>query len=265
MALPYYRNVSTNYAVAPGGDKLVIGAQSDAVTLIDFADLRRALTNGSASHLSFFDDFFGNAGVSAPQVWKKTAGSTGTAVAEGASGVAGGQWKVTTAATSSDCVTMALGLHFSATNGAVFYDAYVKLAQLTACAVEFGLSDAVSETAGLAFSDHTVASVTNVATDAAIFAYDSAAGANWMINTVKAGTPQAYDTGIAASTSAFVKLSYVLQTNGTIQFYVDDTLITTLDNAITTTVLLTPWKSIVATAAATKSFYVDYVGVLASR
>ena len=265
MTLPYYRNVSTNYAVAPGGDKLVIGAQSDALTLIDFKDLRRALTRGSVEHLSFFDDFFGNAGVAAPQVWKKTAGSTGTAVAEGASGVVGGQWKVTTAATSSDYVTMALGLHFSATNGALFYDTYVKLAQTTACAVEIGMSDAVSETAGLAFTDHTVATVTDVATDAAIFAYDSAAGANWMINTVKNGVQQAYNTGVAASTSAFVKLSYVIQTNGTIQFYVNDHLITTLTNAITPTVLLTPWNSIVATAAVAKSFYVDYVGILSSR
>ncbi len=263
MSLPYTNNHSTNFAVAQGGSKIVLGSHAGEVTVHDYTDLRYALMGRSTEYFTHFDDFVGNIGVQ-PTPWKKTGGSTGTALIDGAAAVAGGQVKLLTAATSADYLTLALGASWTATNGFLFYETYVKLNQLTATTLEIGLSDAISETAGLAFSDHTVASVTEVATDAAIFAYDSVAGANWLINTVKNGTQQAYNTGVAASTS-FIKLGMTVSTTGSIEFYVNDVLITTIANAITASALVGPWNSIVATAAALKSANIDYIVIAGTR
>jgi hypothetical protein len=257
-------NLNANWGVPQGGDYVVVGARSGTPTAIHYNDVRTALTTGSGRHIAFFDDFLGNIGVQ-PTPGPKTAGSTGTALIEGAAGVAGGAIKLLTAATSADYTTIAVGAHWSATSDWLFYETSVKLGQLTATTFETGMSDAISETAGLAFSDHTVASVTDVATDGFVFAYDSAAGANWLINTVKNGTPQAYNTGVAANTSSYVRLTARINVSGDITFFVDDTLITTLEDAITPTVLVTPWASIVATAAAAKNVLIDYVSVSGTR
>lgn len=240
---------------------IVLGAKSGVPTLHNYDDLRFAFGVG-ATHTSLFADFEGNAGSStAPAPFVADAGSTGVYAQQ--SGL-GGVGRITTAATNDDWVTLATGTDYNSANGTLFFEARVKLVATTLVALEVGLSDAVSEAAGTAFSDHSVAGVTDVASDAVIFAYDTDAGANWLVNTVKAGTPQAYDSSIAASTD-WVTLKLMVNTSGDATFYIDDTFVTTITDAVTPASLLTAWVSVIARTAGAKSADIDYVGVVASR
>ena len=262
-----WKQANSDIALVQGGsqgsprDAFVIGARSGRPTFIPFKQIRSSFALGSSDQVAFFDHFVGNVGGSAvPVPWSEDAGSTGTVLPEGGTG---GQAELTTAATTDDHITLALGAHWlvgAGLSGWLFFEGRVQLDDLTESILEVGLSDALSETAGLAFSDHTVAGVTDVATNAAMFAYDSDAGGNWLVNAVNAGTPQAVDTGVAATTS-FVELAIEVSPDGDAYFYIDGSLVATVEDALAA-VAVTPWLSLVALEDAVKTASVDYVGVV---
>lgn len=257
--------LNTNLGLSQTGSKgapkasMILGAVDGQPTEHKYEDMRYALSVGK-NRFGFFDDFLGDALLTN---WQANAGSTGTNAP--VLDQVGGVVALTTAATLSDHVTLALGTHFRASDGWLFFDARVTLPALTLIAVEVGLSDAVSETAGLAFSNHTVAGVVDVATNAVVFAFDSAGDVNWNINTVKEGTPQAVNTGVLPIVSVYNNLSIRVSPEGRAFFYIDDTLVGNVANAITPTIALTPWVTVVARVAGAKVIRIDYIGATGSR
>lgn len=266
--IPDWKQANSDIAHVQGGsqgasrDAYVIGARSGRPTFIPYEEIRTSFALGSGEQVAFFDHFLGNIGASAvPAPWSEDAGSTGTALPTASPGDASGLLALTTAATLNDHITVALGTHWVVSEGWTFFEASLQLGQLTETILEVGLSDALSEANGLAFSDHTVAGVTDVATDAVIFAFDTDAGANWLVNTVNDGTPQAVDSGVAA-TGNFVSLRIEVSPDGDAYFYVDGTFVASVESAVPTDAVFTPWVSLVALEGVAKSANIDYLGVV---
>ena len=265
-----YKQASSDFAVVQSGSLgvsragIVLGARSGQPSLHLWNDLRFAFSTGR-DNFGIFEDFLGDiGGSSAPAGWTEDADSTGTVLPSATPGAEGGQVVFTTPATADDHITLSLGTHWNIANGWLFFEHYVQLGQLADTIWEGGLSDALSETNGLAFSDHSVAGITAVADDALAFAYDSDVNGNWHVNTVNdGGTPQAFDTGIAATTD-FVQLSIRVSPTGTAYFYIDGVLVQEVEDAVNS-VALTPWLSLTALAASAVTANVDYVGVTGGR
>lgn len=255
-------NISRIQTGRSGDDAEVIGALEGRPTLVPYRDVRTSSALGSGSQVAFFDHFFGNVGASAlPAPWVEDAADLGAALPLGATGSQSGLLGLTTDTSSGDNITIALGTHWKISDGWLFFETNVALGQTATTVFEVGLSDALNENGGLAFSDHTVAGVTDVAANAVVFAYDSAAGANWLVNTSNAGTPQAVNTGVAASTSR-ITLRIEVNATGDAWFYVNNNLVATVDGAIATTALVGPWLSLVTLTTAAKTANVDYVSVV---
>lgn len=270
--IPDWKQSNSNIANVQGGslgasrDAFVVGARIGRPTFIVDEQVRRSLSLGSGTQVAFFDHFIGNIGAaSVPAPWSEDAGSTGTALPKGTAGLDGGQLELTTAAAAAnDHITLALGTHWTVgagDGGWIFFEASVQLDQLTESVLEVGLSDALSESAGLTFSDHSVAGVTDVATDAVVFAYDSAVGANWLVNTANNGTPSAADTGVAATTDA-ITLRFDISPTGDAYFYIANDLVATIEDAVAADVALGPWVSLVTLGTSASTASIDYIGVV---
>ena len=258
---------NTNLGFAQAGSAaldaaaLVVGSKEGREIQFGYDGLRTRLANGGdTDYIGFFDDFFGDllADEWAPNL------STGATAAINAQ--TPGVVRLSTDTDDDDFATLALGLHWTVGNGWTFFESRVKCVSATTLrAVEIGLSDALSETNGLAFSNHSVASVADVATDAVIFGYDTDASMTaWAANTVKNGTQQAANTSVAPSTS-WQKFLIAVDSAGTAYFYIDGTLVATISDAVSTTAVLTPWISLKSLSGAIKSIDVDYVNVVGVR
>ncbi len=252
---------NSNIAFPQGGDKMVLGAKTLQPTEHTYQAIRQALMVSGSDYSAVYDDFLG-AAISTRWATNLATGAT-IAINAQQSGVI----RFTTDTDDDDHATLALGLHFLVSKGWTYFEAGVKsVTAITLRAIEVGLSDALSETGGLAFSNHSVAGVTDVATDAAIFGYDTDSSMTaWAANTVKAGTQQAVNTGVAPSTSAFQKLAVQISPAGKAFFYINGSLVAEVANAVATTAVLTPWISLKSLSGATKSIDVDYVFVAGER
>ena len=251
-------------SLGAGDAALVTGARSGQPMKFPWQDVRFALGRGSIDNPGVFSHFVGNQGLGTlPPPFRPNIGSTGT-IAVVADAI-DGELALTTAATSSDWTTVALGVNFTPTNGLLVANFKVKVGTIVTRAQEVGISDAMSESAGLAFSDHSINGVTAVADDAAIFSFDTtASSANWLVNTSKALSEQAVDTGIPVVAGQYYELAILINDNGDAEFSIDGELVATVTNAVTPTVAYTPWVSQVARAATAIVTTVDYIGIVAT-
>lgn len=269
----HWKQANDNIGFTQGGsqsanqDAVVFGAFSGKPVRILWENARTSIGLGSGAHLGFFDHFLGNVGATsiiAP--YSEDAGSTGTILPEGATGDASGTLELTTAAAAAnDHITLALGTHWqvgAGESGWVFFETAVQLDQIADTVLEVGLSDALSESAGLAFSDHSVGGVTDVATDAAVLVFDSAVGANWLANAVNSGTPAAVDTGLVAAIDTWYAIRIEVAPSGNAFFYVNGTLAAEIEDAVAVDALLGPWLSLVTLGTSAAVASVDYLGVL---
>lgn len=263
-----YRQFNSNFAVIPAGSAgvkeagVVLGAPDGKPHVHYYSDLRFALAKNNPAYVTQFDDFTGAA---ISEQWA-FAGSGGSGAVR--AGVNGGVYRLTTGGTDTNNYTLAATASWKVSNGVhVFVAKVASATALTSRAWEIGISDAVSETNGLAFSDHTVSGVTDVATDALVFARDTADSgtSNFVINTVNTGTPAAYNTGVAPVAGTFNKFTIIVDEDGDAWFYIDDDLIWEKAGAIATTALVTPWITIVTRTGSAASIDVDYVGLVGPR
>lgn len=240
---------------------VVIGAKSAQPTLHLWDDVRYVFHSSNPGYVAKFDDFLGDV---LTDEWAADL-STGATIAVNAQ--TGGAIRFATDTDDDDHATLALGLHWLVSNGWTFFEARVKsVTAITLRGIEVGLSDAVSETNGLAFSDHSAAGVTAVADDAVIFGYDTDASmTTWASNSVNGGgTPQATDLDDAPGTS-WQSLAIAVNADGDAFFYVDGVLVDTHASAVATTAVLTPWISLKSLSGAIKSIDVDYVAIAGAR
>ena len=243
---------------------IVTGARSGEPMKFPWQDVRFALGMGSIDNPGYFDHFLGNEGLTTiPAPWRATLASTGTiaVVAGGVDGIL----RETTAATNNDSVVAALGVNWIASNGYLYFEAKASMPALVTRVHEIGLGNAITQTGGLNFSAHIASGPTAVATDAIVFAFDTASGgANWVISSVKAsGTPQGVDTGIPVVDAQEYVLSMLIDDAGTAYCWIDGELVATLTDAITASAAHTPWVSTKAKAATATILNVDYVGIVA--
>jgi hypothetical protein len=252
---------NTNIAGLQGGDTLRVGDKTPYVTDHDYEDLRVALTaNGSPNHIGFFDDFLGG---TLRDEWQTDIEGSGTiAVNAGL----GGTVRITTDATTADRATLALGLHHKPSLGGIWATARIaSVTALTTRTIEFGISDAVSETAGLAFSSHDATPV-DVATNGAVFGYNAGESMTaWSALAVNAGTPVYADTGATLTAGTYQVLSLHVNSAGDVRYYVDGVLVATHLLGVLATGTYTLWCSVVTGADEAKVVDLDYAGIISAR
>lgn len=270
MAIPGKFN--DNVAWPQRVNDLVLGDVATQKTAHNWDGLQAALVGaGDPDYVAYWDDFIGDL---LRDEWDTDIAASGTiAHAAGAGGIV----TLTTDTTSGNHATLALGLQFDYTVSASLTDevamklevrATVNTA-LTNRSIEIGFSDAVSETSGLAFSDHTVAGVTAVANDAIVFALDSGGTAGqWILCSVNNGgtaAATAISTSYNPTAGTYQKFGVIVTKDGKAHCYIDDALVATVASAFNTAVPMTPWITITTLTTAAAAANVDYVGVWCVR
>ncbi len=259
---------NTNIATQVGGDVYEMGTPAGQTTLHSWEGVRAVRANaGSHEYVGFFDDFVGDA---IDTRWDEDL-ATGSAIAIQAA--LNGTIRFSTDTDDNDHATLALGLHWRVNKGLTVFEARVtQVSAITLRAVEIGLSDALSETAGLAFSSHDATPV-DVADNAAVFAINSDESvATWSLCSVNAGTPQRSDSAVAPVAGTFQGFRIVIDEDGNAAFYIDANgdeedyrLVGTHLLAVAPTAILTPWITLKSLSGAIKTMDVDYIGIYGKR
>lgn len=260
-----YRQANSNIALVQSGSagvnrsSFVIGALNDEAQLFDWDDIRRVFASANTDYSTYWNDFLGAVADPGPAGLQFDEGGTGLAA------VASNEITLTTGGTTSNHTTMVLGLHYTVSNGFLVFDTRFNIGTLTSVAIEVGFSDAISETNGLAFSDHTVSGVTDVAANAVIVAFDSGGDANYVINSVIAGTPRAFDIGSAPGAGTNVTVRIVVDSSGNASVWFNGVLSQYITLAVATTAVLTPWFSVATLTGSARTLVADYFGIIGAR
>lgn len=258
-----WKQANTDIALVQAGSlgapraAFVFGARSGRAELVGWEDARWGIIANNPAYVTQFDHF--NGGTLSTQ-WLTNL-STGATIAINAQ--LGGAIRFSTDTDDNDFATLTGQLNWQVQAGWTYFVAKVKSnTAITVRAIEVGISDAVSETNGLAFSNHAVGGVTAVADDAVIFGYDTDASmTTWAVNTVNAaGTPTATDTGVAP-TLTYQTFEIVVDADGNAWFYLDGDFVTLVETAIATTATVTAWVSLKSLSGAIKTIDADYVGI----
>lgn len=264
VTIPDYKQANSNLARVQGGsqsanrDGFVTGAMVGQPVFFNWAELQMSWLNNNPDFVSRFDHFTGAAISTA---WATNL-STGATIAINAQ--QNGVIRFSTDTDDDDFATLALGLNFLVSKGWTFFEARVKsVTAITLRGIEVGVSDALSETNGLAFSNHSVTGVTAVADNAAVFGYDTDASMTaWALNTVNAtvAAASALDP-VTAPALTFQRLGIAINAEGDAFFYLDGELVGSKQSAVATTAVLTPWITLKSLSGAIKSIDVDYIAI----
>ena len=267
---------ATNFAVLPVGvermDTEVYTELSEeagaigigGVGLDNFAGLLTTLNLPSIANQtrSIFDHFDGDA---IGELWGTDTG-TGATVTQ--STVAGEHAVLlNTGTTDESHATLVRTLTFPVTASLTLIEARLKISAITDVVFEFGLSDALSETGGLAFSSHDSTPVA-VATNAAIMAWHAEnttpgeTSTYLEIDTVNASTAARTATTQAFAAATYYTFAIAIDSDGDAGFFVNGTSVGSKTTAVATSAVLTPWISVkVKEASAARTVTVDYIRV----
>lgn len=223
------------------------------------------LGNSSPGQIAQFDDFLGD--VIADQ-WNVRAGSDSPAAGALVEAV-GGACRLTTgdsnASLAADGVQLDSFLNWKTANGLIF-EAYLQISAITNVQLFVGLTDQRSALEMPATLSGTT--YTTTATDAVGFLFDTAATTDTIravgvandVDATHVDTEQAY---VAATD---IVLAIEVDRLQTARFYINGTLVATVEDAIRGTVALTP---VVCARAAgdtvSKTVDVDYIGISVPR
>ena len=272
---------TTNFTPLPPGVQTLsdISAtlESELIALIgsssvigDINDTRNSLGLEEVGAVGFFDDFLGS--TLSTDNWNVDVNGTGAAGSQpndtGLSVVA-----LNTGTDDDGHATLASDLSFLSSAPLTLIEGRFKIDDIDDVAIEFGLSDAQSETGGLAFSSH--ATPTAVATDAVVIGYlNDVAGAElgttWRILSVKnGGTPTNTALTSAPVVDTFVELAVVIALNGSVvdvSFFVNGAQVGSIEDAIAADIPLFAWFSAkVFEGADAKLLEADYIRVFQNR
>lgn len=253
--------LQTNWGFPQGNniDKLRLGERAQRKTEVDWSEAQAIFQNsGSIGHVGWSDNFLGDL-VRAEYVNDLSGGSAVTLAAD----VAGGVAVITTDTDDNDHATISLGLHWLVSSGFTVLDVrYTNVTAITLRAVEIGVSDATSETNGIAFSSHDATPVA-VADDAAVFAINSDESVvTWSMLTVNGGgTAVRTDSATAPVAGTYQNFRIVIDSAGNAQFYINGAAEGTQALAVATTALLTPWVTLKSLSGAIKTVNLAYLGM----
>ena len=229
----------------------------------------------SPSKVAIFDDFLGGTlayGTTLVEPWRSRVGTT-NAVAFTRTGAVGGTAVGTigdtTASMAVSGVQIDSGLNWKANQGALAFEARIKLSAITNIAVYLGFTDQVG---ALEMPIHSAASantITTNASDGVGFFFDtSMSDDNWWVAGVAANTDATHeDLATAPTANAYETFRIELDTSGAAVFYRNGNLIgSKMSGAVTATVALTP---VVAgfnrTTSGTPTITLDYLHVSGNR
>lgn len=265
------RKVSTNIAqtqsgsIAAQNEKYVLGNKSGFPSEHGWEAFRYALAAYDPSYLVWNEHFLGAAVSSA--ITTTVSSGASFAISSAVNGIA----RATTGATDDNFVNVALSPNFnlpasSASNGFIEFEAKVRTTALTTRGIEVGLNDAVTETGGLAFSNHAVGSVTAVASKGYIFSYNTDDSiTTWHANWINNGTAYAANLGVTVAANTWYTLRLRADNDGRLAFFINGTKVYESSSFVETTAsVLTPWVSLKALAGASAIMDVDYIRTLSS-
>jgi hypothetical protein len=178
--------------------------------------------------------------------WRSRKGSDGQAVdwtlTDAPGGTIVGTIGDTTATMAVSGVQLDRGLQWKANQGDLWFEAKVKMSQITLMSVFIGLTDQVS---ALEMPIHSAASantITTNATDAVGFMFDTSMTADtwWLTGVVNDVDATAQNTGTAPVADTYAIFRIELTTAGVATFYYNGTAVGTTMTAVTPTVALTP-------------------------
>lgn len=266
MTTQHWQQQNSDIAIAQAGSRgaqqtgLVLGARSGQAQLFSPEALRFAL-GGSPLNVSFFSDFL-LSGDDGDLSFSGTGGSEALQA-----GVAGGVIRLTTGGTDGNFRAAALSPSWLVSAGYMFFEARVAVpTALTTHVVEVGLSDAVTETAGRAFSDHTPGGVTAVADDALVVGFEEGVTTFFHLLSINGGGDAAVvASNVTPVADEFNTIRIVVTPTGTAYFYIDGILQATVEEAVATDAILTPWISVVTADDAIANVDVDYIGITGER
>jgi hypothetical protein len=247
---------------------LAAGSGASGVQFDDFAGLLQnlGLTDVDDIDVSVFDDFDGSA---LSSEWNTDLGSTGSAPIS--SIATEDALTLITGADDESFATLSRRLIYPVSASLNLVEARLKLSAITDVVFEFGFSDALSETLGLAFSSHDATPVA-VADEAAVFAWhaeDTGVGeisTNLEIVTAKATVAARVVTTTPLVADTYIKLGVALDSDGDAAFYINEVFIASVEEALTTSADLTPWVSVVAKEAATsRTVTIDWIRASSTR
>lgn len=257
---------NANIAIEQQGNKWLLGGATPFGVEIDYTELQALLSgaNVPVNHVGFGTDFLGAA------ISTQIATNLSTGATFAINSQVGGAARLATDTDDDDFGTVAVGLNWSPVNGPLVMVARARQnSAITLRHVEIGISDALSEAAGMAFSS--ISTPTAVATDAVVMAIDSDESlATWTTVSVKnGGTPQKV-AGLAAAApvaGTYQVFKLIIDTSGTAYAYVDGVLIATITNAITVSasVPLSLWISLHSLSGAIKSMDLDFIAIYGAR
>lgn len=254
---------NSNIAIEQQGNTLLVGGASPFPVEISYEELKFLLAaQGSVNHYGFWEDFVGAA------ITTEIATNLSTGATFAINSQLGGAARLSLDTDDDDFGTVAVGLNFSPVNGTLEFIAKVRpVTAFTLRDIEIGISDALSETGGLAFSS--VSTPTAVATDAAVLAINSDESiATWTALSVKnGGTPQKTVSTVAPVADTYQVFKIVVDSLGNVTFSINGTVVATHLLGITSSasVRLTPWISMKSLSGAIKTLDIDFFGVLAVR
>lgn len=238
------------------------------VQVTDFAGIlsNLGLSEIEDTSISVFDDFDGDV---LEERWG-TDTATGASVA--ISTVAGDHTVVLDSGASADeWATLVRRLIFPVSNSLTLIEARLKINDISDVIFEFGFSDALAEANGTAFSSHDATPVA-VATNAAVFGWNAdntdvgEISTAFELNTVNADTAARATTTSVPVNDTYLNLSVVIDSDGDAGFFVNGTSAGSVEDAVATDAVLTPWITVVALqAAAARTVEVDWIRVSSTR
>ncbi len=258
---------NVNISHKQGGDVLELGGITPAPMTFTYEEYRAGLAFGSFGHVGFFDDFLGDI---LNTTWALDISASSTVALNQQ---AGGAIRMTTHTDDDANATVALGLHWLVSSGPVAFFARVAcITAITARAVEIGVSDALTESNGQAFTSHDATPVA-VADDAALFGFnaDDTMTTYAAVSVNGGGTPQDDQSVATPVAGAFNLLGLVIDAAGNASFYTATpgevpVEVARHPLAVATTALLTPWLSITnLTVATARTMDVDFIAIYGDR
>jgi hypothetical protein len=264
----YLTDLSSWYALDPNSSGTA--DNNDLITDASGNRWRRMAVGGAGDQCVLFDDFLGD--VLADE-WAGAAGTDPQAVAPAISAGVGGMVRLTSGDVGGgddavDASVLTQGLNWKASQGGLMMQARVKLSAITDVAVFVGFTD----DAGTAeFPIHSAASadtVTDNATDACGLMFDTAMATDmWGLIGTKNGTQTTFESAaIAPAQDTYQVIRVEVSAAGALSCYINGTQVgSTVEDAVTASVALTPVLAVMSRTTATRSLDADYIKVQQSR
>lgn len=219
----------------------------------------------SASSPRLLSDDFKGADLDAR--WVKTVGTDPQAVAAAhTAGKHNGEVVLTSgdagSGTAADAATLAgPALEWEAEEGEMTWQWKAKVDNIANVAFFIGLTDVLPSTTLELPASLSVATYTTTATDAVGFLFDTAATDDTIRAVGVADDTDAthVDTEVEPVNDTYAIYKLIVDTDGTATFYIDGTLVATVEDAVSVDVDLVPIAIVEARTTATRSLTVDYV------